>query len=506
MQLIVPLDAGTGFPLYKQLADGILKSIEDGKLRPGQQLPSTRELAETMSVSKLTARRCYEVLSSQGYIKTFSRGKTIVSDSFGASPVAAPAAIEPRPVKLSSYGKRLLARRSNKSVGAVARSHEAEADYADMPISKYVDCLQDAVRSFKQSLQKRQTDSFGLLELRQQICALVARSRGINCSPEQIVIFPSVEGGLDLLCRIVIDKGDTVALEEPCSPWVKASCAFEHTEIRHVPLDAEGINMEILKSLNPAPAMVYVTPSHQDTTGISMTKLRRHRLLQWAASNECLILEDDFDSEFTCGESPQPALFAQGTPGTVIFRSNFWKSLYPMVKLSFLIIPSSLIAVFRSILDSERTDIPEVEQYALANFIKKGHYERYLQKCRKVLVIKRASVIHQFTRHMFGKVSIPKQSSATQLLVRFDKSLTSEQIIDASIASGLEIYSTAQNYNLCDAPENEFLVVFNRLEESEVERKVIEFARVCSRSSLSELRVELTSPLPSIQMDAFRTV
>lgn len=478
MQLILALDKSSGVPLYRQMANAIRKSIQEGSLRPGQQMPSTRELAESMSVSKLTARRCYEQLSSQGYIKAYSRGKTFVTRDLPSTNVSPPAARAVTPVRLSSYGRRLIDDTETISEFNADLAFFVAANPNELPTARYHECLKEALRFKSSSLLKFERDSFGLFELREQLCSLLSRTRAINCSPEAVVVFPSTGGGLDLLCRLVLNEGDFVVTEEPCFEGIRENFRVNGARVVPVPLDEDGVNIEILKTLDQVPRLLYVTPSHQDTTGIPMTRLRRNKLLKWAESTGCIIVEDDFDSEFRFGEEPQPAMFSQGSSGTVVYKYNFWKSLYPLVRQSFLVIPDSLIPVFRTVLNALQPDTPLVEQLALSELIKKGYYERYLQKCKRTYAIKRASLIHALTKHFSDKVVIPRHTGGTQLLLRFDLCIPEEKLIQAARTAKLEMFTTSQNYALSDGPENEFLLGFSHIDENSIDEIVHEFARL----------------------------
>jgi GntR family transcriptional regulator / MocR family aminotransferase len=477
MQLNLSLEADSDLPVYKQMAEAIIKAITEGALSHGQVMPSSRELADCMSVSRLTARRCYEELSGQGYIKTHDRGKTHVNSPNNPINLTPNRTREAEPIQLSVYGRRLAeiheadeSMKASKAFGATPESQ--------LPITRFQECLYEAVREIGSVNITSQRDSFGLLALRKQLQALLFRTRGIQCSAEQIVLFPTTEGGVDLLCRVTLSEDDLVATEDPGLASIRTSLELNGARVCPIPVDQDGISMEALGGLERTPRLIYVTPSRQDTTGRMMTRFRRHRLLQWLASEESLIVEDDYDSEFRYGQEPQPAMFSLDTSGRVIYRYNFWKSLYPLVKLSFMVIPESLIPSFRGALNSLNADIPMVEQLALATFIRKGHYERHLHRCRKVYAVRRASMIYALTKLPGRPVSFEQQTGGTHIIVRFAESLSAEQIESAAEEIGLEIYSTRKNYALVDPPTNEYLLSFSNINEAETETRINQFMQL----------------------------
>ncbi len=486
MQLILPLESISGLPLYKQLADAIGKAIKEGTLSPGQVLPSSRELAESMSVSRLTASRCYMELSSQGYIKTCSRGKTFVKNDTPVEAVPLPSPKNKRTFKLSQFGERLLYLHETSAAAEADLSNCGATPIKDLPTSRWKECLQESLRVIVDQSILSDRDSFGSMRLREQLRALIFRTRAINCSAEQIIIFPSTEGGFDLLCRVMLSENDLVATEDPSSAWIRRSLQMNGARVVAVPLDDEGIKIDTLKDLKESPRMVYVTPSHQDTKSMTMSRMRRHRLLQWAISTGALIVEDDIDSEFRYGEEPQAALLSQDMSGTVIYRYNFWKLLYPLVRLSFMVIPSSLIPVFRNALNTFRADIPLLEQEALAIFINKGHYERHAQKCRRLYTTRRAALIHALSKIMGNKINIQRQTGGTHLIARFASSMSENKLLSAAQDAGIFLCSSQANYSTAERPSNEFLIPFTNIDEINIDSQIEDFMSCTGQDELSK--------------------
>lgn len=475
MQLNLTFEPKSDLPVYKQMADAIAQAISEGSLPHGLILPSTRELAACNLVSRLTAQRCYDELAGQGYIKRYSRGKTRVNKPSSPSRLDT-GSIKYDAVELSSYGQRLADSYNQAPKDFAATFGTTPLDL--LPVTRFQECLYEAVREIHTLDNASQRDPFGLPALRKQLQALLFRTRGIKCSTEQIVLFPTTEGGVELLCRLTLSEGDVAAVEDPCLDSIRTSLELNGATVNPIPLDSEGISIEALADIDTTPRLIYVTPSRQDTTGRMMTRFRRNRLLQWVASKQSLIIEDDYDSEFRYGQEPEPALFSIDSCGRVVYRYNFWKSLYPLVKMSFLVIPTSLIAAFRGALNSRHADVPLIEQYALATFIRKGHYERHLHKCRKTFAIRRASMIHALTKLPGRPIIYEKQTGGTHLIVRLAQHLSAEQIEAAAKQNGLELHATRANYSNVSAPNNEYLLSFSNVDEKETEEKISQFIRL----------------------------
>lgn len=476
MQLMLSLEAGSTGPLYKQMANAICKAIETGTLRRGQVMPSTRELAECMSVSRLTARRCYEELIGQGYIKTQSRGKTFVSNSVSVSPSPVSLSADNKKIDLSAFGKRILSYKNESS--EPKPNVFAITPRSLLPIARWQESLYEAVRDVGTEQSLFESDPFGFLPLREQLQALLSRTRGIVCSPEQIVVLPSTEGGLDLLSRLILSDGDLVATEDPGFAGIRGSLKTTGATVYPIALDHDGIRIDLLAEMPQAPRLIYVTPSHQDTLGMPMSRSRRHRLLQWVVSNNSIIVEDDYDSEYRYGEEPMPALFSQDLSGSVVYKYNFWKSLYPLVKLSFMVIPVALIPSFRQTLSAIRPEMPLLEQMALASFIRKGHYERHLHRCRKAYACKRASLIHALTKVSGNKVKFSHQTGGTSLLAKFPAHLSESAIEAAAEQAEIAMLATRENYEISEPPKNQYLISFSDIDEDKIDFQISLFMQL----------------------------
>lgn len=482
MQLLLSIENGSGIPLYKRMANAISTAIQEGSLQPGQVMPSSRELAESMSVSRLTARRCYEELTSQGFIKAQSRGKTYVRRDLPIQIDLQPSDNLEKQLPKSAFAKRLT-REEEAMPAAMAVSHEQSCSPRDiLPATRFQECLYEAVRSLNSQDSYTGQDVFGLPELREQLQKLLSRTRGINCKKEQIIVLPSTEGGLDLICRLLLREDDTVATEDPCNQGIRRSLRIHGTRVCPVPLDSEGISFETLTKLEVAPRLVYVTPSHQDTTGITMSASRRSQLLSWVAKNESIILEDDFDNEFRYGARPQPAIFSQDQSGSVVYRTNFWNSLYPLVKMGVLVIPQNLIPLFRNALSTIQSDAPQLEQVALASFIKRGHYERYLHRSWKLYARRRASLVHALTKVFGSQIKISSQTGGTQLNARLHYSFDPDSIEKAAARTGLKLRSTRLEYADVVYPVNEYRLSFSQIDESTIEGQIMEFKQLIEQT------------------------
>jgi DNA-binding transcriptional MocR family regulator/signal transduction histidine kinase len=356
---------------------------------------------------------------------------------------------------------------------SIAPSHE-------LPVPRFQECLIKAALAMSITNLVNETDSFGQLELREQLQQLLLRRRGIDCSPEQIIVFHTTEGGLDLLCRLTLDNERVVATEDPCFPGIGKHLAMNGIKVCPIPLDAEGLSVKNLAALAKKPSLVYVTPAHQDTTGLIMSNSRRLSLLNWASTEGALIVEDDYGCEFIYEQETSPAIFAQDISGCVVYKYNFWKALYPLVRISFMIIPKRMIPQFRNTLNSIRQDIPYLEQLALAIMIKEGHYEKYLETQQEIYAKRRRALLSAIERHAGEQIDSFQGRGGTDLTVIFHPNLHAQVIETKAAECGIKLLATKSSYSTSAPPLNEYLISFSNVDEEKIERQIASFFRSLS--------------------------
>ena len=478
MPLVVNLDNQSSQPVYVKIANAIKTSILDGTLQPGQILPSARELAENLSVARITVQRSYRELSNQGLIQTSNRGSTFVHHN--VTPPSRTHSIAARhkqynSLAISKYAEQLL------SLPSAAGDFDTEAIFGaphpdDLPYAKWRQCLQAVTRLVgTDELFSPVPDSGGYLPLRQAIADLISRSRAIRCPLEQLLIFPSTENGFDLLCRLLLNKGDTVAVEDPGFASARFALMLHGVTVKGVPVDDQGLKVDSLESITPRPKLVLVTPSHQDPTGAAMSLERRHELLKWAAAGGTVIIEDDFDCEFRYGTELLPSLMSMDKSGVVIYRYNFWKVLFPLVRVGFCIVPPGLLPAMQRARRMLLRDIPAIPQAVLAEFISKGYLERHLHRLQKSYSQRRARLIQALTLAFGAKIRIGRKGGGTTIIVSFEKSFAEAEVVSAARSSGLHLQSIRESHSNRRNQDNQFTICFASMGEEELIRCVTDF-------------------------------
>lgn len=368
-ELWIDLQPGSSQALYEQIYDEIRTLIADGKLFPGEKLPSTRFMAKNLSVSRSTVELAYEQLAAEGYIESRPCAGYFVCDISGLYQLRQNAAERERPVE----------RQEEK--GCALTFSPFEIDQEKFPygiwhkVNKSVQ-LADAPELLLSG------EAQGDLPLRRTICRYLCRARGVVCREEQIVLGAGNEYLLLLLSQILGSRR-SVMMER--YTYLQAYQTFSNMGY-HVyagDVDEDGIVMEDVRRLQPE--LVYVMPSHQFPLGYVMPLKRRLELLTWAADGEeRYILEDDHDSEFRYKGKPIPALWGNDSGGHVIYLGTFSKSISPSLRISFMVLPEQLLERYKERCGFYSCTVPRMTQAVLCRFLEEGHFERHLNRMRNV--------------------------------------------------------------------------------------------------------------------------
>lgn len=472
IRLILNIEPNLRAPIYRQLCDQLRHAIVTLQLMPGELLPSSRELAATLGLSRKTISRCYDELLSQGYLRSESGVGTFVrklpqtkSNSVGNEPITSGR-------RLTKYAEDLLSCAVEPTnQGEFAELHYGAPPPRELPVAAWRQVLLKQLRNSHFSHVYYDTDPFGYLPLRTALASYLMRSRALQCDPEQIVVFSHALSPLKLFAQIAIEEGDSVVVENPGFPFARRVFSALGAKIIPVGVDRDGFCVDQLKSLPECTRLVYVTPSHQDPTGAMLTLERRRKLLSWAKDNQCLILEDDYDCEFRYTGSNLPALMALDENETVAYIGDMWKTLFPLVNIGYLVLPQSLIDVFRRAQSLSwtkvSTSLPFFDQLAVTEFMNDGYFERHVRKTRTAYANRYRNLVLGLTRFFGDRIDMANDSGSMQLLVRFKPPLNDSKVIETARAAGLSVITT-ELYHYGRRVELEFLVAFVMLEESEM--------------------------------------
>jgi GntR family transcriptional regulator/MocR family aminotransferase len=381
--LLIRIDPRATGGLQQQIYAGIRRAILDGVVPPGTRLPSSRALAADLGVSRTTSLLALEQLLAEGYLTAERGSGTFVAHEL---PDDLPHIRRSRPAVKSKHPP--LSRRgaalaeippSARRIEGPPRPFRVGTPAVDLfPVQLWSQLVSRRLRS----VTSVQLDYGGWPPLREAIAECVQTSRGTQCVPDQVMIVAGTQRGLDVICRLLLDPGDPVWVEEPCYPGARGALTAAGARIVPVRVDADGLDVEAGVRRAPRARMAYVTPSHQFPLGVPMTLRRRLALLRWASAAGSWVVEDDYDSEFRYGARPIPCLHGLDVDGRVIYIGSFSKTLFPALRLGFLIVPTDLrerLQVARRVIDLQ----PQLlDQAVLADFMTGGHFERHLRRMR----------------------------------------------------------------------------------------------------------------------------
>jgi GntR family transcriptional regulator / MocR family aminotransferase len=390
--LFVHIDPRAAGTLQQQIYRSIRLAILSGAVSPGTRLPSSRELADDLRVSRTTAVLALEQLLSEGYLAARRGAGTFVAEDLpddlpsvplrGGARTNHPAARRTRR-SLSHRGMALAAApQGAQRLAGPPRAFRMGTPGVDLfPIRLWQRLINRRLRSAT-AAHLDYGDVGGLAALREAIAAHVQTARGTQCVADQVIIVAGAQQGFDLICRVLLDPGDRAWMEDPGYPGARSALLGAGAHIVPVRVDAEGLDVDAGARRADDARLVYVTPSHQYPLGVPMSLRRRLALLKWAGAARAWVIEDDYDSEFRYGTRAIPCLHGLDAGGRVIYTGSFSKTLFPSLRLGFLIVPSDLrdrLVTARRAADQHP---PVLDQAVLADFILEGHFARHLRRMR----------------------------------------------------------------------------------------------------------------------------
>ena len=360
--ITIKLQPGEGKPLYEQLYRFLQEEMTAGRLRPGEKLPSKRALCTGLGVSHSTVETAYGMLSAEGWIVSRPKRGYFVADELDPAPRLAE-----RPAPSPEIAPPAPAPRYDFSTGAV--------DTSIFPYASWARLSREVISAQPELLQRGEVQ--GDRNFRETLADFLREYRGVRCTPEQIV----VGAGLEYLLGLVIQlfPGDMAfAIEDPGYGALRRVLQNHERTICPIPLDDHGLRADALRE---SPARVaYVTPSHQYPMGVTMPASRRSKLLRWAAEAPGrYLIEDDYDSDFRSLSRPIPAM--QGMDGErVIYIGTFSRSIAPSIRVAYLVLPESLLPVYRERFGLSASTVSRFEQQTLNAFLRRGLYSRHLRR------------------------------------------------------------------------------------------------------------------------------
>jgi GntR family transcriptional regulator/MocR family aminotransferase len=381
---------GIGREIYSQL----LQAIHEGRLEPGRRLPPTRELARRLKVARTTVALAYDRLAGEGLLISRVGAGTFVKQRRALPATEAKPPERPLSPKQEWVDVPITLVRT-----LFASRFEFDFRTGIPDVSAFPHATWRRLMSRHLHLSKASTgygDPAGHPALRAAIARHIWLSRGMEVDPEGVTITNGTQQALDLITKILIERGDRVAVEDPGYPPAWRLFRAVGARVEPIPLDAEGLTVSALPSDT---RLVYVTPSHQFPVGMAMSLERRLALLEWAQEANAVIVEDDYDGEFRFGDRPIEPLRAMDSDGRVIYVGSFSKSALPSLRIGFLITPPSLTAAIHAAKYLSDWHTMWAVQGALADFIEEGWFARHVRRMRKEYETRHMAVVKGIDTH-----------------------------------------------------------------------------------------------------------
>ncbi|QNK01091.1 PLP-dependent aminotransferase family protein [Dyella telluris] len=419
--------------LYQQLRAAIV----DGRIAAGSRLPSTRNLADQLGVSRKTTLEVFERLTAEGFLQGRQGDGTFVAEGMAAMPPPARArgTVSPRPAKvwqrvpdalsLPKPGERLR----YDYLGGVT-------DKSLFHVDAWRKCVAHALR-----MQARgrgiYRDPAGEQELRLAIARYIGFSRGVVCNWTDVIVTQGAQQAVDLAARVMVDRGDVVAVEDPGYPPARSSLLALGARVKPVRVDREGLCVD---ELPDNARLVYVTPSHQFPLGMPMSLERRMALLEWAARRGALVVEDDYDGEFRFEGRPMESLKSLDRSGVVAYVGTFSKTLFPELRTGYVVPPASLATDFLKARQINDWHGCTLTQTALARYMLDGEFGRHIRRVQKHYAQRRDALLQHLAGPLLDWLEPIAPAAGIHMAALLRPGLTEDALIATARKASIALY------------------------------------------------------------------
>ena len=483
MPLTIPLSRGRG-PLFRQVYLGLREAILSDAFPGGQKLPSTRSLAEELDISRTVVLQAYDQLLAEGFAAGRAGSGTYVSEDVGRRRrVSAGDAVKPR---LSRFGASADAAclRMNFPPRSASLPYDfayGGSDLSTFPFEAWRRILLRCARTAPVS-DHDYGPAAGSPPLREAICAHLRRSRAVVSDASQVVVVNGSQQALDLIARVLMERGDRAAIEEPCYQGTREVLRAAGARLAPVAVDRDGLNPARL----PAQArVVFVTPSHQVPTGATFPLARRLELLEWARRGNSMIVEDDYDGEFCYQGQPVESLQGLDREGRVIYIGTFSRTVFSALRIGYLIAPKALVPALTAAKWLCDRHTATLEQEALAEFILSGMYERHLRRVRRRNAARRDALLGAIRTHLAGCVEVSGDGAGAHIVLWPKRPIAEEAVIAAAASQGVRVYGISR-YFLKQPARTGIVLGYARMSEPEIREGIRRLGKALRGSSRFE--------------------
>jgi GntR family transcriptional regulator/MocR family aminotransferase len=445
-------------PLHDKIYNQIKNKILSGELPPATKLLSIKNLAIELSVSRNTVEYAYQQLFAEGYIHSKPRSGYYVSF------------IDPE--FLPSHCQ------TGTPPGQVFKDeksysfdfHPASISPESFPVNLWRKLYIDSLKEDPKQLTSYSNQQ-GNTALRYELQRYLARSRGVSCSPEQIVLCSGLQDSLSILAPILRENHSQFAIEDP-GHFIPKSVFRNHSfSISPVPLNSDGLAIDSLYKTKST--VVYVTPSHQFPLGYIMPVANRLKLIDWAKNVGGVIIEDDYDSELRYYGKPIPALQGLHPEENIVYIGTFSKVLSPALRVSYMVLPYQLLMIYDKLFDHYSTTVSLLDQRTLSKFMEQGYWERHLRKMRTVYKKKHDAIIQSIHNHFGSQANIIGQGAGLHVVLELvGNSLTEGELIHRAQERKIRIHPLSSTYLHNSSNKPQVMLGFGSMSSNEIDRGI----------------------------------
>jgi len=450
-------------PKYIQLYDYIKREISNGNMSPGAQLPSSRKLANHLAVSRNMIVSSYDLLLSEGYIESKNKRGYFISNEIDTDFMACSEVIN----------------RSKTHTGIQEPDIVSESQKAYKIDFKYgqIDSKNFPYTEWRRALSRWLTpenlesisygEKQGEISLRIIISDYIHKARGVSCSPDQIVLTSGTQMSLDYISRLINHKFKSVAVEDP--GYVGARPAFQLNGLSVQPIKLKNDGIDLISLSKSESRVALIAPSHQFPMGMTMPISKRIELLKWAEENDGIIIENDYEGEFSHSGKPIPCLQSFDKRDRVIYLYTFSGSLLPAARMSFFVLPQTLVERYNRLLGSLEQTVPVYQQKALESFIVEGSWEKHIRRMRKLYKGKYMILKDSLEESMGDRIKIVGNEIGLHVLLSVDNGMKEKTLVEKAAEVGVKVYSTSNFWMDHQDPNLPFILLgFGNLSEEEI--------------------------------------
>ncbi len=440
--LTYSLKKAPGLPLYECLYRLLRGDIRSGALAPGEKLPSKRALAENLKVSTITVEAAYQKLLAEGYLRSVEKvGYFVEAGHRQADPAPA-----------------LPPREPPREEGLLDLTANGPAQF---PFSVWNRLQREVMADYGHQLL-RPVPNQGYPELRQAIARHLWHFRGMAVDPEAVVIGAGTDFLYNLLIQL-LGRDRTFAVEDPGYDKIRRIYTAGGVQCLAVPMDDQGVLPE---ALGPA-EVLHISPSHHFPTGIVTTLARRQALLQWAKEADGYLIEDDYDSEFRFRPQPMAAMQTLDRQGRVIYLNSFSKTLAPSIRISYMVLPPALLEKFRRELGFYSCTVSSFDQYTLARFLSRGHFESHINRMRKFYRARRDRVLAALGQcPSADRLTVLEQDAGLHFLLQVKTELSDGALTESLARQGIRVRALSSFYRNPGQSAHTLVVNYSGLEDA----------------------------------------